>query len=180
MWQGEKLPWEALQLLPARVPMILTPVVVTKEGKGHGTSQTSSVPLSSMHKRDHVTRARASDFFRSRLGIIWLVNVVCWVGCGCQLFLSPVQECFCNDFVKAELGNRNDVVRLMGRRALLNQISVTQFAALQWKAEIPYNSQGESWRSHQKTIDFFLILYKYCTENEIEEINLSTSLLSTP
>lgn len=38
-----------------------------------------SVPLGSLHKVDHVSRARVSAFFRSRLDTIGLVNMVWWV-----------------------------------------------------------------------------------------------------
>lgn len=37
------------------------------------------VPLGSLHKMDHVSRARVSAFFRSRLDTTWLVNMVLWV-----------------------------------------------------------------------------------------------------
>lgn len=64
-------------------PMVLVPVVITNKGKDHMAFHTSSVPFSNMHKRDCVNRARASACVRSRLDFLWLVNVVCWVGCIC-------------------------------------------------------------------------------------------------
>lgn len=55
--------------------MLLIPVVVSNKG---GTAKRPSIllHLSSMHKGDHVSRARVSALFRSGLDIIWLLNVV--------------------------------------------------------------------------------------------------------
>lgn len=64
-------------------PMVPVPAVITNEGKDHMAFRTSSVPFNNMHKRDRVNRARASACVRNRLDFLWLVNVVCWVGCIC-------------------------------------------------------------------------------------------------
>ena len=53
------------------------PVVTANKGKDHMAFRTSSVPFSSLHKGDHVNKARMSAFFRHRVDFVWLVNVMC-------------------------------------------------------------------------------------------------------
>lgn len=53
------------------------PVVTANKGNDHMAFRISSVPFSSLHKGDHVNRARMSAFFRHRVDFVWLVNVMC-------------------------------------------------------------------------------------------------------